>query len=70
MVGLSFLFEFFITYQSTQHTMLLMLELPTDMSKEAIEKEVLANEQSKKYLEGKTPKKVIVIPQKIVNLVI
>src|SRR5690606_5302490 len=28
-----------------------MLELPADMSKEAIEKEVLANEQSQKYLE-------------------
>jgi len=47
-----------------------MLELPADMSKEAIEKEVLANEQSQKYLEGKIPKKVIVIPQKIVNVVI
>ncbi len=47
-----------------------MLELPADMSKEAIEKEVLANEQSQKYLEGKTPKKVIVIPQKIVNVVV
>lgn len=47
-----------------------MLELPADMSKDAIEKEVLANEQSQKYLEGKTPKKVIVIPQKIVNVVV
>lgn len=47
-----------------------MLELPADMSKEDIEKEVLANEQSQKYLEGKTPKKVIVIPQKIVNVVV
>lgn len=47
-----------------------MLELPADMSKEAIEKEVLSNEQSQKYLEGKTPKKVIVIPQKIVNVVV
>lgn len=47
-----------------------MLELPADMSKEAIEKEVLANEQSQKYLEGKTPKKVIVVPKKIVNVVV
>lgn len=47
-----------------------MLELPADMSKEAIEKEVLANEQSQKYLEGKTPKKVIVVPKKIVNVVL
>ncbi len=47
-----------------------MLELPADMSKEDIEKEVLANEQSQKYLGGKTPKKVIVVPKKIVNVVI
>ena len=47
-----------------------ILELPTDMSKEAIEKEVLANEQSQKYLEGKTPKKIIVVPNKIVNVVV
>lgn len=47
-----------------------MLELPADMSKEDIEKEVLANEQSQKYLEGKAPKKVIVVPKKIVNVVV
>ena len=47
-----------------------MLELPADMSKEDIEKEVLANEQSQKYLEGKAPKKIIVVPKKIVNVVI
>ncbi|HEY9082741.1 MAG TPA: class I tRNA ligase family protein, partial [Vicingaceae bacterium] len=47
-----------------------MLELPADMSKEDIEKEVLANEQSQKYLEGKAPKKVIVVLKKIVNVVV
>ncbi len=47
-----------------------MLELPADMSKEDIEKEVLANEQSQKYLEGKAPKKIIVVPKKIVNVVV
>ena len=47
-----------------------MLELPLTMSKEDIEKEVLANEQAQKYLEGKSPKKVIVVPKKIVNVVI
>ncbi|HHT22032.1 MAG TPA: leucine--tRNA ligase [Bacteroidales bacterium] len=46
------------------------LELPADMNKEEIEKTTLANEQSTKYLEGKTPKKVIVVPGKIVNIVI
>ena len=40
------------------------------MSKEDIEKEVLANEQTAKYLAGNTPKKVIVVPNKIVNIVI
>jgi len=47
-----------------------MLELPLDLSKEAIEKIVLEHENSQKWLEGKTPKKVIVVPGKIVNLVI
>ncbi len=46
-----------------------MLELPTDLSKEDIEKEVLAHEVSLKWLEGGSPKKVIVIPGKIVNIV-
>ena len=47
-----------------------MLELPTTLSKEEIEKEVLAHENSAKYLEGKAPKKVIVVPGKIVNVVV
>lgn len=47
-----------------------MLELPKTMSKEEIEKEVLSNEQAQKYLAGNTPKKVIVVPNKIVNIVI
>ena len=46
------------------------LEFPLDMSKEEIEKEVLANENAIKWLEGKSPKKVIVVPGKIVNVVI
>lgn len=41
-----------------------------DMAKEAIEKEVLASEQVQKWLEGKTPKKVIIVPKKIVNIVV
>jgi len=35
-----------------------------------IEAAVLANETSQKWLEGKTPKKIIVVPNKIVNIVI
>ena len=45
-------------------------ELPTNMSKEDVEKEVLAMEQAQKYLEGKDPKKVIVVPGRIVNVVV
>jgi len=46
------------------------LELPTNLSKDDIEKAVLEAEQSQKYLEGKTPKKMIIVPGKIVNIVI
>ncbi|MBD0830955.1 leucine--tRNA ligase [Aestuariibaculum sediminum] len=45
------------------------LELPLDMSKEDIEKTVLANEKTQEQLQGRTPKKVIVVPGKIVNIV-
>lgn len=45
------------------------LELSLSLTPAEIEKEVLANEQSKKFLEGKQPKKVIVVPKRIVNIV-
>ncbi|WP_281847225.1 leucine--tRNA ligase [Olleya namhaensis] len=45
------------------------LELPMDMSKDEIEKTVMANEKTIAQLEGRTPKKVIVVPGKIVNIV-
>ncbi|MFK7781928.1 leucine--tRNA ligase [Psychroserpens sp.] len=45
------------------------LELPLDMSKEDIEKTVLAHEKTIAQLDGRTPKKVIVVPGKIVNIV-
>ncbi|WP_298556511.1 class I tRNA ligase family protein [uncultured Algibacter sp.] len=45
------------------------MELPLDMSKDAIEKAVLANEKTQEQLAGRTPKKVIVVPGKIVNIV-
>jgi leucyl-tRNA synthetase len=46
------------------------LPLPTELDKEAVEKAVLENEQTLKYLAGNTPKKVIVVQGKIVNIVI
>jgi len=47
-----------------------ILELPADMSKEDVEKTALNDEQTQKHLEGKSPKKVIVVPGKIVNIVL
>ncbi len=46
------------------------LELPADMSKEEVEKTALANEQTQKFTNGAAPKKVIVVPGKIVNIVL
>ena len=45
------------------------MELPLDMSKDDIEKAVLENEKTKEQLQGREPKKVIVVPGKIVNIV-
>ena len=45
------------------------LELSLDLSKEEIEKTVLAHEKTIAQLEGRTPKKVIVVPGKIINIV-
>ncbi|MEM5539077.1 class I tRNA ligase family protein [Olleya sp. AS48] len=45
------------------------LELPTDMSKDDIEKTVMAHEKTIAQLDGRTPKKVIIVPGKIVNIV-
>ncbi|PTX45304.1 leucyl-tRNA synthetase [Christiangramia gaetbulicola] len=46
------------------------MELPLDMGKDEIEKNVLEDERTKNQLDGSTPKKVIVVPGKIVNIVI
>ncbi len=45
------------------------MELPLDLSKEQIEEAVMANEKTMQQLDGRTPKKVIVVPGKIVNIV-
>lgn len=46
------------------------IELPADMPAGEVEKMALAHESAAKWVEGKTPKKVIVVPKKIVNIVI
>eukprot|EP01093_Parvamoeba_rugata_P016695 TRINITY_DN639_c0_g1_i7.p1 TRINITY_DN639_c0_g1~~TRINITY_DN639_c0_g1_i7.p1 ORF type:complete len:568 (+),score=116.16 TRINITY_DN639_c0_g1_i7:2174-3877(+) len=45
------------------------LELSLDLSKEEIEAAVMANEKTQQQLQGREPKKVIVVPGKIVNIV-
>ena len=46
------------------------LELPAGMNKVDIEKTAMSNELTIKFLDGKEPKKIIVVPGKIVNIVI
>lgn len=46
------------------------LELSATLSPQEIETAVMQHENTAKYLEGKQPKKVIVVPKKIVNIVI
>lgn len=45
-------------------------KFPADATNDAIQQAVLADEQSQKYLDGKTVVKVIVVPKKIVNVVV
>ena len=45
------------------------LELPLDYSKDEIEAAVMAHEKTQQQLQGRMPKKVIVVPGKIVNIV-
>ncbi|WP_054852102.1 leucine--tRNA ligase [Olleya sp. ITB9] len=45
------------------------LELPMDMPKDDIEKTVMAHEKTIAQLDGRTPKKIIIVPGKIVNIV-
>jgi leucyl-tRNA synthetase len=46
------------------------MEFPLDMSKEDIESQVLQNEIVLKWLDGSPPKKVIVVPGRIINIVV
>ena len=45
------------------------IELPLTMDKDEIEKTILEDERTKNQLQGRTPKKVIVVHGKIVNVV-
>ena len=46
------------------------LELPADMPVAEVEKAALSAKESEKWLEGKPPKKIIIVPKKIINIVL
>jgi leucyl-tRNA synthetase len=46
------------------------ITLPADMAKDDVEKAALADERTEKYLEGKSIRKIIVVPGRIVNVVL
>jgi leucyl-tRNA synthetase len=46
------------------------MEFAADADNATIEAAVMADEQSQKWIDGKTPKKVIIVPKKIVNIVL
>ncbi len=46
------------------------MEVPLNLQKEEVEKLVMAHDQFERYLDGKPMKKIIVVPNKIVNVVI
>ncbi len=46
------------------------IELPLDLSKEKIQNAVMNDQRTTHYLEGKTPKNIIIVPGKIVNIVV
>ena len=67
----SFLMESEINYPvSFNGKMRFKITLPAEMGKEKVEVEVLKHERTAHYLEGKSPKKVIIVPKRIINIVI
>jgi leucyl-tRNA synthetase len=67
----TFLFEDMVTYViSFNGKARFNLDLPADISVEDAEKTALSHANSAKWLAGKTPKKVIVVSGKIVNIVV
>ncbi len=46
------------------------LPLSLDLTKEQIEEAVMSHERTRQQLDGRQPKKVIVVPGKIVNIVV
>ncbi len=47
-----------------------VIRIQVDASKETIEQMVLKSEKAQQFLEGKTVKKIIIVPKKLVNIVV
>ena len=66
-----FLKESTITYPvSFNGKVRFTMDLAADLSKAEIEEIVTSSEETQRYLEGKKPGRVIVVPHKIVNIVL
>ena len=68
---MSYLKEDEITYPvSFNGKMRFKVQLSSNLSKSEIELEIMKYEKTIQYLDGRSPKNVIVVPNKIVNIVI
>ena len=45
------------------------ISIPAEMTKDEVEAEVMNHEKTAHYLDGKSPKKIIVVPKRIINIV-
>ena len=45
------------------------INLPVEMKQAEVEQEVMKHEKTVHYLDGKSPKKIIVVPKRIINIV-
>ncbi len=45
------------------------MSFPVDATPKYMEAEVMAHEKTQAQLQGRTPKKVIIVPKKIINIV-
>ncbi|TRX72035.1 leucine--tRNA ligase [Carboxylicivirga sp. M1479] len=67
----SYLVESTVTYPvSFNGKMRFKVDLPADMDNKAIEEAIMQHESSAKWLDGKTVRKVIIVPKKIINIVV
>ena len=45
------------------------ISLPAEMTKDEVESEVMKYEKTAHYLDGKSPRKIIVVQKRIINIV-